>query len=61
MLGEGSSVRSVPESSGALKGVLGENLYVVSQNASVFTAVCVDLAKYKQKSCEMNNYSYFPI
>ena len=47
MLGEGSSVRSVPESSGALKGVLGENLYVVSE---VFTAVCVDLAKYKTKT-----------
>ena len=28
---------------------------------SVFTAVCIDLAKYNQKSCDMNIYcGYLP-
>ena len=43
-----------PESSGALKGVLGENNTKSLRKMSVFTAVCVDLAKYKPKSCDMN-------
>ena len=43
MLGEGSSVRKVcPESSGALKGVLGKNLYVVSEK-DVFIHCCFAL------------------
>ena len=58
MLGEleGSSVRKVcPESSGALKGVLGENLYVVSEKDVCIYCCCVCIALTLQpKSCDMN-------
>ena len=43
-----------PESSGALKGVLGRTYMSSLRRMSVFTAVCIDLAKYKPKSHDMN-------
>ena len=41
-----------PQSSGALKGVLGENLYVVSEK-DVFIHCCFALT-LQPKSCDMN-------
>ena len=60
MLGEGLSVCSVSESSGDLKGVRGENLYVVSEKMH---SLLFALTLQNTKRCDMNiiMWLFFPL